>query len=413
MRFLFLRFIPAIVFFGVIVFPLSRRLDAQEVTLTLEQALDRARQHAPVILSAKGRIEEARGRLAGALVRFRDNPLIELDAGPRFTPEGRIADVELGFSQNFELGGRRNARIAGAESGIARETATSADVTRRLLRDVATAFLRSLWAQKRLELLRSSEQLASAFSATAQKRYDAGDIPVLELNLAKSSAVRARSEVRSATADMTEALGDLRIFLGMGPEEPLAIWGDLRDQRQHDLDTLLAAAPERPDLKALAAEMGEAEADVRLGAGFKWPEVGVGGKYSRDEGNNIVQGGLKITLPVFSKGQELQATGNARATRLRTELESTKRTVRSEVRTAFEIEAFRRETVNELEKAALPGLEENDTLARRSYEEGEIGLPELIFIRREILETKMSYANSLLEAALAGLEVEFRAGVLR
>src|SRR3954447_8248398 len=101
MRFLFLRFIPAIVFFGVIVFPLSRRLDAQEVTLTLEQALDRARQHAPVILSAKGRIEEARGRLAGALVRFRDNPLIELDAGPRFTPEGRIADVELGFSQNF------------------------------------------------------------------------------------------------------------------------------------------------------------------------------------------------------------------------------------------------------------------------------------------------------------------------
>jgi hypothetical protein len=112
-----------------------------------------------VILSAKGRIEEARGRLAGAPVRFRDNPLIELDAGPRFIPERRIADVELGFSQNFELGGRRNARIAGAESGIARETATSEDVTRRLLRDVATAFLRSLWAEKRLELLRSSEQL--------------------------------------------------------------------------------------------------------------------------------------------------------------------------------------------------------------------------------------------------------------
>jgi cobalt-zinc-cadmium efflux system outer membrane protein len=126
-----------------------------------------------------------------------------------------------------------------------------------------------------------------------------------------------------------------------------------------------------------------------------------------------VQGGLKITLPVFSKGQEVQATGNARAARIRTELDSARRTVRSEVRTAFEIETFRRETVDELEKAALPGLEENDTLAKRSYEEGELGLPELIFIRREILETKLSYANSLLEAALAGLEVEFRAGVLR
>lgn len=413
MRSLFLRCVSRFVFFGMLGVSLSRPVGAQEPVLTLEQALDRAHQQAPLILSARGRIEEARGRLTGALVRFRDNPLIELDAGPRFTPEGRLTDVEVGFSQNFELGGRRSARIAGAESGIARETATSEDVTRRLLRDVATAFLRSLWAQKRLELLRSSEQLASSFSATAQKRYDAGDIPVLELNLAKSSAVRARSEVRSATADMTEALGDLRVFLGMGPEEPLAVRGDLRDERQHDLGTLLAAAPERPDLKALAGEIGEAEADVRLGAGFKWPEVGVGGKYSRDESNNIVQGGLKITLPVFSRGQELQATGNARSARLRSELESAKRTVRSEVRTAFEIAAFRRETVNELEKTALPGLEENDSLAKRSYEEGEIGLPELIFIRREILETKLSYANSLLEAALAGLEVEFRAGVLR
>ena len=109
----------------------------------------------------------------------------------------------------------------------------------------------------------------------------------------------------------------------------------------------------------------------------------------------------------------MQATGNARAARVRTELESAQRTVRSEVRTAFEIQKFRRETVEELEKAALPGVEENDTLARRSYEEGEINLPELIFIRREILETRLLYANSLLEAGLAGLEVEFRAGVLR
>jgi len=48
-----------------------------------------------VALSAKGRIEEARGRLAGALVRFRDNPLVEFDAGPRFTPEGSRSGIWL------------------------------------------------------------------------------------------------------------------------------------------------------------------------------------------------------------------------------------------------------------------------------------------------------------------------------
>jgi outer membrane protein, heavy metal efflux system len=391
----------------------SPYLAAQDTTLTLAQAMDMARQRAPLILSAKGRIEEARGRLAGALVRFRDNPLIELDAGPRFLPNGRLAAIDVGVSQNLELGGKRDARIAGAQAGIARETAVSEDTLRGLLRDVGTAFARALWAEKRLALLQTSEKLAADFLATEQKRYDAGDIAALDLNLAKTSAVRARSEVRSATADRTEALGDLKIFLGMSPEGQLAIRGDLSEKKDYDLNSLLAVSAERPDMKAVAAELQEAEADVRLGNTFKWPELAVGGKYTRDEGDNIVQGGVKITLPVFAKGQELQATGNARAARLRTDLEALRRTARSEVKTAFTIQQFRKETVDELEKTALPGLEENDELAKRSYEEGELGLTELIFLRRENLETRLVYANSLLEAALSSLDLEFKAGVLR
>src|SRR5262245_41883046 len=97
----------------------------QDSAIASQEALATARERAPVILAAKGRIEEARGRLAGALVRFRDNPLVELDAGPRFLPDGKLAAIDVGVSQNFELGGRRAARIAGAEAGIARESANS------------------------------------------------------------------------------------------------------------------------------------------------------------------------------------------------------------------------------------------------------------------------------------------------
>jgi outer membrane protein, heavy metal efflux system len=179
------------------------------------------RDSAPLILSARARIEEARGRLAGAVVRFRDNPLLEFDAGPRFTNQGRLLDLNIGISQNFELGGRRSARIAGAQAGIAEETATSEDATRHLLRDVANAFLRCLWAQERLALLKSSEQLATDLLQTSQKRYDSGDIPILQLNLAKTSAIRANSEVRNATVDLVESLGNLRVFLGPEPVRPV------------------------------------------------------------------------------------------------------------------------------------------------------------------------------------------------
>ena len=390
-----------------------RPIHGQSNAISLRQALDLARARAPLILSARARIEEARGRLAGAVVRFRDNPLVEFDAGPRFTNQGRIVDLNVGVSQNFELGGRRTARIAGAQAGIAEETAKSEDATRHLLRDVANAFLRCLWAQERLALLKSSEQLATDLLQASQKRYDSGDIPILQLNLAKTSAIRANSEMRNATADLVESLGNLRVFLGMALDEPLAVQGNIREQSHYDLESLLAAAPERPDLKALTAEIHQAEADVQLGEGFKRPEIAIGGNYLRDERNNIVEGGVKITLPVFSKGQELQATGAARANRIRGELAAAQRTVQSEIQTALEIQRYKLETAEEMEKTGLPALQENENLSRRSYEEGEIGLPELLFIRREILESKLLYADSLLGASLAGVEVEFRAGVLK
>jgi len=173
------------------------------------------------------------------------------------------------------------------------------------------------------------------------------------------------------------------------------------------------ALNERPDFKALQAELGEAEADVRLGEGFKWPDLGLTTRYKRDTGDNVYQGGVKITLPVFSRGQELRATGTARAARIRLEVEALRNAVEHDVTSASATYESRVKASTELERGALPNLADNENLAKRSYEEGEIGAAELLLIRRETLETRLAYLNSLLEAKLAEIELQFRAGVLR
>jgi outer membrane protein, heavy metal efflux system len=155
------------------------------------------------------------------------------------------------------------------------------------------------------------------------------------------------------------------------------------------------------------------EADVRLGEGFKWPDLGLGARYRRDTGDNIYQGGLEITLPVFSRGQELRATGNARASRVRLEMEALHNAVQHEVASPFEAYEGSVEASGELERGALPSLTENENLAKRSYEEGEIGIAELLLIRKETLDTRLAYVNSLLDAKVAEVELQFRAGVLR
>ncbi len=62
---------------------------------------------------------------------------------------------------------------------------------------------------------------------------------------------------------------------------------------------------------------------------------------------------------------------------------------------------------------AIPGLDENEALTARSFEVGQLGLPELLLIRREILDTRVQYLDALLEAALARIDLDASAGMLR
>jgi cobalt-zinc-cadmium efflux system outer membrane protein len=381
--------------------------------LTLDQALNRARLKAPVLLSAKARIEEARGHLKGASMLLQGNPVIEGTVGPRLSDQGRTTDGDISVTQDFEAIGRRSARIASAQTGVTREIAASRETGRALLRDVAVAFMRALAANEKLKVLTAAEQVSSGFLDTAERRYQAGDIPILEVNLAKNGAARARAELRSGRADFVTSLGELRVLLGMSPDEEFSVAGDLTSARGYDLTALVSTAEDRPDIRVLESELRGAQADAKLGNTFKSPDFGVVARYQRDQGDNIVQGGVRVTLPFFSRGQELRATGNARAARIRGELEALKTAIRNEIKTAFDAYTYRSEALQELERLALPSLLENETLARRSYEEGEIGLAELLLIRREILETRLAYVTTLLDAALAGVDLEFKSGVLR
>ena len=207
--------------------------------------------------------------------------------------------------------------------------------------------------------------------------------------------------------------GELRVFLGLNAEEPLHLRGALGDRQRYEIETLLAQSPERADLQQLAAEIREAEADVRFGKGTAWPDVGVGVRYAREERFNIALGTFTATLPIFAHGQEQVATGSARASRLRFEMEAQRRAVDVAVRAAFEVYRLQVEAVAELEHEVLPRVDENEMLSRRSYEAGQLSLPELLLIRREGLDTRRAYQDRLLAAALAGIELEYQAGVLR
>jgi cobalt-zinc-cadmium efflux system outer membrane protein len=384
---------------------------AQGRSMTLADVLTRARERAPQIVSARLALEETRARLAGASVRNQNNPQLDAWVGNRNGPTDRFIDFQFGLGRAFEPGARRSARVEGANAAIAESTANIDEITRAALRQAASAHYRVVHANERIKLLNAAYDLASNVYSAADRRYRAGDIAVLDVNIARASLARVRAEREGAEATRALALGDLRQLLRL--EDDVSIEGTLGPSMPAELNAALQAALQRPELRALEAGIQEAEAQLRLGTSFSKPEFGVGVQYSREEGDQIVLGGMTVTLPMFSKGQEQRALGSARATRLRAELDAARSRVQIEVRTAFDAYNRRLAAIRTLEADAIPGLDENEQLTTRSFEVGQLGLPDLLLIRRETLDTRFQYLDALLEAALARIDLDASAGVLR
>lgn len=379
--------------------------------LTLNDVLARARERAPQVVNARLAIEEARGRVAGASIRLQSNPEFDFSAGNRQGNGARSTDLDFGAAQMFEPPGRRAARIAGATAQLDQSVASAESTTRQVLQEAATWFFHAVYSGERTRLLVRSEELAGAIFQAADRRYRAGDLAVLDVNLARSSLARVRSERAASEADQTAAVGALRALLRI--EEGVAVDGSLALSGDPDAAALALAVEQRPELRALESSIREADADLSLSRTFTKPDYGATVRYQREGNDNILVGGVTFTFPAFSKGQELRAVGTARGNRLRAELEATRSRFRLELQTALAEYSHRVAAVRILEAEALPGLDENDALTTRSFDVGQIGLPDVLLVRREILETRFQYLSALLEAALARVVVDAAAAVLR
>jgi len=133
----------------------------------------------------------------------------------------------------------------------------------------------------------------------------------------------------------------------------------------------------------------------------------------RDEGNPGAAGVFSIALPFFNAGQEQLATGIARERRVELERSAVVSELDLRARAARETFNLRVSAVEPIERDVLPGLEENERLARRSFEVGELSLLNLLVVRREFVDTRLQYVEALADAAIASIDWQMAAGVIK
>lgn len=378
-------------------------LGAQQ-TITWSDALDRARQSAPAIVAARMRIEEARGRTRTASLPVSSNPTLDVEAGRR-NGDATSTDFGIEVAQSIDFPQRRRARIDAVNAIVRQEEQRAADVERETLRDVATAFLRALEARERAESLASAKHLAEEALRIAERRYAAGDVAQLDVNLARTAVARAEAEVRTANAELVASATQLQVLLGVS--EPLTLAGSLRDVASIDV----TSANDRADVRLLDAEIAEAEAEQRNARTLRWPDFDLRAAYRNEERDRILLGGIGLSLPIFHRGQDAIAITNARIARLRMEREALTRAIDADVRGARASYDALRTAASEYERTVLPLIDENERLALESYDVGQIGLADLLVVRRDALDARRDFLELLIETRLAEIELRAKAGV--
>lgn len=393
---------------------LCARLYAQQ-SVDFATALELARKNNPDWRAAEQELEIAGGKLTTARLISPFNPVIEGQGGPRRAPGERTgADYGVGVSMEVEVAGQRGIRITEAERNLQRAEAGFQDFARTFRGNFARAFYHAVAARERLALQRRIDDLNRNLLDVTNVKFKAGDVSALEVNVAVVRYGQTRKETFDAEENVTQALLDLRRFIGL--EESFVPEG-----RLEPIGSLPAAATvleralaSRPDLQAQRYDLQRAEAELALVRRQNFPNPTVGLSFNREaSGEKVVLGGISIPFPLFNRRQGELASLDARRLQIRSELAALEKEIRKEVDQAVSRWQTAQRNIELFQREILEQTEENFRLLEAAYRERAIDLPRMLIMGTDLVTARRSYLDALLSLREATISLEEISGEVR
>jgi len=328
----------------------------------------------------------------------------------------------------LELGGRRSARIRVAERELEIRRQALAERERQLAAEVRGKFGEALAAVLKLRFTEDTLAMAEQNLDLVTAQVSEGRRPPLEQNMETVELNRMRVERETSEGTVEQRMFELRNLIGLNPDDPLRLRGDL--------DTLRASLPpqisaeqtamqSRPDLRgALAVEQlatarleqarseGRIDADVMLGyqrmkSGF--PLMGIdmetGALLPIEQRMNFFTFGVRLNLPVRNRNQGIVAAADLERQAAANRRDFGELTVKREVAAAYAryARAFRAMEIYRVgvrDRAA-----QNAEVVRQTYEIGSKTLLDYIAEHHRYIATENGFIDAQLEAYLAMVEI--------
>lgn len=365
--------------------------------LTLEQALTLAGANAPGIGAADAgvRAADAQRRVAGR----RPNPTLSAEVenvvGTGNYNGLRSAETTIGVSLPLELGGKRSARIAVADSQAARARLLIVVARADLRLRVIQAFNLAVASERRALIARDQLGTADEGLRVARVRVRAGRASPLEEQRADVTRINVQTTLEQAERTILLARGNLARLIG---REAGALDVSWFDRVVGGVGPRQPANPEGTLALATAeAEVATTNAQVRLARSQRVPDLTLNVGARRLEATNDVAAvfGVSLPIPLFNNGR----AGVDLARAQRDQAESLRRVALFEAQQA--IATAETDLANAEANArtatgpALAAAQEAARIARIGYREGKFGQLDLLEAERTLAQTRAAAIDAI------------------
>jgi len=387
--------------------------------LTLEEAWRLAERANPRLRAEQAELDAAQGQLSDTRGALWNNPELAGEYRNRAITEpdatGHRHEGTVGIQQRFELLGQQGVRRQIAGHNLEAVRAAIAETRRAVRAEVEQRFVDVLALQLRTETETQTLKVIQDASRLVQRRMQAGQDNRLDANLARIEAERAQNQVRALREELIRAKAALAASLQLAPENLPEVKGTLdTGTPPYTLETLLQSLPQRPAFRAIESREQAARSQLELERKSAYPDVTLGLSYGRESGlgghDNIAGLTVSVPLPFFRRNATAMGRAASDLTRAGIDRQTINRDAHAQVLALWEQLQSLRGRVDDIRASLLPTLEENQRLTLRALQVGEIGLPQLLLVSRQLFDGRRDLIEAQNAFRLTRASLEAAAG---
>jgi outer membrane protein, heavy metal efflux system len=376
-----------------------------QAPITMQEAVQRALDHNPVLLASQQNLLSMKGQEVQAGVRANPNLSfsgddVTLSANNPASPYS----YDVGVNRLFERGQKRRWRLDSARATTAQTDAQYHDQIRQVTLQVRQNFTNLLLAKATLKLAKDNLSSFRHELQINEDRYHAGDIGKLDFERLDLQLAQFESDETSAESNLVQASDQLQTLIGIAqPSRTFDVAGELVPpavtMTLADLEQKALAA--RPDYRAAQAAVRVADANVKLAYANGTTDPTLEGDYQRAAGYNSAGFSVSIPLRIFDRNQGNKDTSKYVAQSTRFSEVAAQNQVYSDVDQAWIAYTTSKVLSDRYNGHYLDEAKDVLSIAQFAYEHGGLALLDYLSALQDDRTTSLNALNSYAQTWLA------------